>query len=134
FSPKNVLVYRNDLIILDHEVAHFGDPAFDIGFSMTHLLSKAHHLPEHRASFQRAALQFWTVYWQETCAEAWAPEFETRALRSLLACLLARAAGRSRLEYMNDSERQRQMDVVTALMGDPPTGMPDLISRFVSNL
>src|SRR6185503_2499871 len=44
FSPKNVLVREGRLILLDFEVIHFGDPAFDLGFSLTHLLSKAHHL------------------------------------------------------------------------------------------
>jgi aminoglycoside phosphotransferase (APT) family kinase protein len=39
YSPKNVLVREGRLVLLDHEVAHFGDPAFDVGFSTTHLLS-----------------------------------------------------------------------------------------------
>src|ERR1041384_40765 len=43
------------LILLDHEVIHFGDPAFDLGFSLTHLLSKAHHIPARRADFLQAA-------------------------------------------------------------------------------
>jgi len=44
FSPKNTLIYRDKLILLDYEVFHFGDPAFDVGFALTHFLSKAHHL------------------------------------------------------------------------------------------
>jgi len=35
FSPKNVLIYQDKLVLLDHEVIHFGDPAFDVGFSLT---------------------------------------------------------------------------------------------------
>ena len=42
--------------LLDHEVAHFGDPAFDLGFSLTHLLSKALHLEAYRPLFLAAAL------------------------------------------------------------------------------
>src|SRR5262249_30208506 len=45
YSPKNVLVHAGRLVLLDHEVIHFGDPGFDLGFSLTHLLSKAHHIP-----------------------------------------------------------------------------------------
>jgi 5-methylthioribose kinase len=30
FSPKNTLIYRGKLILLDYEVVHFGDPGFDV--------------------------------------------------------------------------------------------------------
>jgi 5-methylthioribose kinase len=55
YSPKNVLIHNGRLFLVDHEVIHFGDPAFDVGFSLTHLLSKAHHLARHRALFVSAA-------------------------------------------------------------------------------
>ncbi len=41
FSPKNILVHRGGVVLLDFECAHAGDPAFDLGFFMTHLLLKA---------------------------------------------------------------------------------------------
>jgi 5-methylthioribose kinase len=41
FSPKNILVHEGGLILLDFECAHAGDPAFDLGFFLTHLLLKA---------------------------------------------------------------------------------------------
>src|SRR5205085_211857 len=62
FSPKNILVRSNKLVLLDHEVIHFGDPAFDLGFSLTHLLSKANHLSEHRDRFGKAAIRYWNAY------------------------------------------------------------------------
>ena len=40
FSPKNILVHKDGLILLDFECAHAGDPAFDLGFFLTHLLLK----------------------------------------------------------------------------------------------
>src|SRR5260221_1216257 len=55
YSPKNILIYEDRLILLDHEVAHISDPAFDLGFSLTHLLSKAHHLQSQRAALGQAA-------------------------------------------------------------------------------
>ena len=36
YSPKNALLQVGKLIILDFEVMHFGDPAFDLGFALTH--------------------------------------------------------------------------------------------------
>src|SRR5262249_52446091 len=48
YSPKNVLIRDGQLVLLDFEVIHWGDPAFDVGFGLTHLLSKAHHRPALR--------------------------------------------------------------------------------------
>ncbi|HTL28089.1 MAG TPA: phosphotransferase, partial [Tepidisphaeraceae bacterium] len=129
YSPKNILVHNNQLILLDHEVIHYGDPAFDVGFAMTHLLSKAHHLPAHRERFKTAAKQFWKVY------EASLPKFpvvssESAAIQHTLACLLARVAGRSPLEYLDGAERAQQREVVVAMMQNPPKTMTDLIDEF----
>jgi aminoglycoside phosphotransferase (APT) family kinase protein len=135
YSPKNILVYRQgQLILLDHEVIHFGDPAFDMGFSMTHLLSKAHHLSQLRLNFAQAALQYWQLYLEALGAVPWRNKFEARAVRHTLACLLARVAGRSPLEYLAAPIRQRQREVATALMLNPPTTMPNLIAQFVKRL
>jgi len=62
FSPKNILVRNKGLVLLDHEVIHWGDPAFDVGFSLTHFLSKAHHLRAHRKKFAEAAHLYWKSY------------------------------------------------------------------------
>lgn len=134
FSPKNVLVHSDRLVILDHEVAHFGDPAFDIGFSMTHLLSKAHHVLEHRNRFADAASRYWSVYSAQIGSQSWAVELDRRAVSSTLGCLIARVAGRSRLEYLTENERERQQAVVLRLMEHPPTTVPDLVYEFVRSL
>jgi hypothetical protein len=134
FSPKNILVRADKLVLLDHEVAHFGDPAFDIGFSAAHLLSKANHLDEHRVAFHDASIRYWTVYWSRLCTEAWARDLESRAVRNILACLLARVAGRSLLEYLSEAQRERQQRVVLELITKPPNGVPDLVTRFVRSL
>src|ERR1700691_5906743 len=60
FSPKNALIYQNKLILLDYEVVHVGDPAFDLGFALTHFLSKAHHMPAERYRLACAAGCFCT--------------------------------------------------------------------------
>ncbi|HET7092972.1 MAG TPA: aminoglycoside phosphotransferase family protein [Thermomicrobiales bacterium] len=131
YSPKNVLVHAGRLILLDHEVIHFGDPGFDLGFSLTHLLSKAHYLPAHRAAFAGAAVRYWTVY-RETAGDApWTAGLEERAVRHTLACLLARVRGRSPLEYLDDAARDRQAAAVVALMAAPPATVADLADRFI---
>jgi aminoglycoside phosphotransferase (APT) family kinase protein len=130
FSPKNVLVHQGRMVLLDHEVAHYGDPAFDIGFAMAHFLSKAHHLPEQREQFMAGAVEFWTHYRK---SELYA-SFESRCVRHSLACLLARVRGRSPLEYLNQDERDRQADAVLHIMRNPPSEIPTMIQTFEKEL
>ena len=40
FSPKNILIGNGRQVILDCEVAWYGDPAFDLGFLLNHFLLK----------------------------------------------------------------------------------------------
>ena len=141
YSPKNVLVHDDRLVLLDYEVAHFGDPAFDLGFSLAHFCSKAHHLPDRRSDFAEAA----RIYWRTYCAtvgnaggtagdNAWVDGLEPRAVRHTLGCLLARVAGRSPLEYMSADERARQRAAVVSLMETPPATVVQLISDFLARL
>ena len=126
YSPKNILAREGKIILLDHEVIHWGDPAFDLGFSLTHFLSKAHHLRAHRAQFAAAAQLYWQSYDNEAC--------QARAVRHTLGCLLARVDGRSPLEYLDADERQRQRGAVVRLMAAPPTKIEQLIEQFLSCL
>jgi aminoglycoside phosphotransferase (APT) family kinase protein len=117
YSPKNILVRDGRLVLLDHEVIHWGDPAFDVGFALTHLLSKGHHLFERQRDFQTAAIDFW-IHYEIACGQRWNKTFHDRAFRHTLACLLARAVGRSQLEYLNDAQRERQKSVVVRMIND----------------
>jgi aminoglycoside phosphotransferase (APT) family kinase protein len=109
YSPKNILVSGDGrLVLLDHEVIHWGDPAFDLGFALTHLLSKAHHLRERR--FVDAAQLFCEVYSATVGPVYWDANLQTMAARHMLACMLARVAGRSPLEYLDHAQRARQRD------------------------
>jgi 5-methylthioribose kinase len=134
YSPKNILVHEETLVLLDHEVIHFGDPAFDVGFGLTHLLSKAHHLPEHRHRLAEAACSYWNAYLTAAGPLPCLAGSEPRIVEHTLACLLARVAGRSPLEYLNDFERQRQRDVVLALLTAPPRSVPVLVEAFLERL
>lgn len=129
YSPKNVLIHSDKLVILDFEVTHFGDPAFDIGFSLTHFLSKAHYLPPRRAAFLAMAREYWRSY-----LAGIAPELREVvlpfALPHTLACLLARVAGRSPLEYLDASHRTRQTRIVLDLLSQNIAEIPQVIQSF----
>lgn len=115
FSPKNVLLHSGRLVLLDHEVIHFGDPAFDVGFSLTHFLAKALHLPLHRASFLDMARAYWGAYVAALASQLVGP-VHRMAVRHTLACMLARVAGRSPLEYLERDERSHLQQIALALM------------------
>ena len=134
FSPKNTIIYRDKLILLDYEVFHFGEPAFDLGFALAHFLSKAHHSPKNRALLASCAAIFMDVYRREIASLEWAELIEPRLVRHTLGCSLARVAGKSLLEYLTSEEMARQQDVLVRLIANPPTTVEELIVRFIENL
>jgi len=134
YSPKNILVFEERFVLLDHEVIHYGDPAFDLGFSLTHLLSKANHLENRRDQFLGAASLYWKTYWSEVALAGWAQGLEARSVRQTLGCLLARVAGRSPLEYLTRSDRKRQREAAIAMLRDLPKDMEGMIEGFRGEL
>ncbi len=191
YSPKNILIYNERLVLLDHEVIHWGDPAFDVGFALAHLLSKAHHLFPQRKVFRDAAKYFWRIYKNDNNVETedrkrmqseqsgrevsragpdhneqydnaqpgsdpvpnehqesrdeqmhhvqagseqWRQDLELFAVRHSLACLLARVAGKSPLEYLTEKEREVQRVIVTDMMDHCPDTIDTLIDSFVDRL
>ena len=62
WSPKNLLVYPDSVLALDFEVAHCGDPAFDVAFLLSHLVMKSVHLPQHQPQLRQAADAFLAGY------------------------------------------------------------------------
>jgi 5-methylthioribose kinase len=134
FSPKNVLVYNGRLVLLDHEVLHFGDPAFDIGFSLTHFLSKALHLSQKRQELTEAARLYWRIYFDEVHTMPWSVNLGFRSARHTLASLLARACGRSPLEYLTNKERLTQRRIVIEIINKDLTNVEEVITAFATKI
>ena len=134
YSPKNVLVREGRLVLLDHEVIHFGDGAFDLGFSLAHLLSKAHHLPARRSNLAAAVMVYWRTYHKEIGAVSWSADVEPRGVAHALGCLLARCRGRSPLEYLDAEERQTQCRAVTSIVQNPPRTIERLLEQFLKHV
>ena len=115
FSPKNLLVFSDGLMMVDFETGHFGDPAFDLGFFLSHLLLKAaYHAPRH-APFLDLAEAFRQSY-DRVLTRRVAPEelsnLWARGMQNLAGCALARRDGKSPVEYLSDVERREQVRAV----------------------
>lgn len=112
FSPKNLLVYpsngRTELMMVDFETGHFGDPAFDLGFFMTHLVLKAHNFAPHSQAMIALADDFWVAYF-EALGDVSAGDrrdLARRAMQHLGACVVARLDGKSPVDYLDEPRRR----------------------------
>ncbi len=108
FSPKNIMLAANParLVILDCEVAWFGDPAFDLAFFLNHLLLKALHRPALKEDYLSLGTAFLETY-RAGLDRHWSAQLEARTTRLLLMLLLARVDGKSPVEYLlNQTEKQ----------------------------
>ncbi|MFQ3645995.1 MAG: phosphotransferase [Anaerolinea sp.] len=121
FTPKNVLVLPDgQLVLLDYEIVHWGDPAFDVGLALAHLIAKAIKVETRRADYPSYARLFGQTYLDQV-ADTFG-DLEGRIVRHTLACVLARVRGRSPLEYFDEPQRAAiAARVVQQLKPLPPT-------------
>lgn len=125
FSPKNVLVGPSSTWIIDWEVAHYGDPSFDVAFLVTHLLCKALFRPASAEEYRDAASEFLHAYGDSIGTTT--PALDQRHLTAQTACLLlARMDGKSPVPYLDEPARERGRALARAALGDDGTTMADL--------
>jgi len=106
FSPKNILVHSGGLILLDFECAHAGDPAFDLGFFLSHLLLKTIRAAPCDAGLATQYAGLTSVFWRsyldrrdiDSAARA---ELVRRSSLHAATCSLARVDGKSPVEYLD---------------------------------
>lgn len=132
FSPKNVLISHAGITLVDFETGHYGDPAFDLGFFLSHLLLKT---VLHAARFDEyAALttSFWSSYLhglgelQDRGPFATA-EIQRRTRAHLAGCMLARIDGTSKVDYVDEESSDQVRTFCRALLLDPPVGWPETL-------
>ena len=103
FSPKNIMINQSDIVLLDHEVACFGDPAFDVAFFINHLMLKSLIFPDNKNA-EKMALQAWDKYFTHLSVIE-KDKIASDSARLWLMLMLARVDGKSPVEYL--SERQK---------------------------
>jgi D-3-phosphoglycerate dehydrogenase len=119
FSPKNILADGADIVLLDCEVAHWGDPRFDLAFCLTHLTLKSLRRAAPAAALVAAGLELVRGY-RET-----GPTIVDAALVQILGCLLlARLEGDSPVDYLADLDVAATKGVAVHLLRDPAASSP----------
>ena len=111
YSPKNLLVRDGNIFLIDFEVIHWGDPAFDAAFMLNHLLLKTLYQPRFAAVYLDAVREFWRALMGEARDTA-SRGFEALTIRHLGAQMLARIDGKSPVEYIREEETKERVRAV----------------------
>lgn len=129
FSPKNLLISSAGMMVIDWEVAHWGDPSFDAAFLTNHLLLKAFHRPDDWRQYRQAACTFWQALLSQELPN-W---MQSAAMRHLGCLLLARIDGKSPVEYLQtEVVRQRVRAAAGDLIRNPVTHAAEAFERSFS--
>jgi len=132
FSPKNILVGQaGEMSLVDFETAHWGDPAFDLGFFMTHLVLKTFRamrlgLPA-REEYPSMIAEFLAAYRRGFPSLDDPMHFERRTLRHLAGCMLARVDGKSPVDYLSESDQDAVRLLTIEAFKDEYAGLADFI-------
>ena len=116
FSPKNILATADHSpIILDFEVAHTGNPVFDLAFVSAHLLCKTIRTQSaaEKAVITSTALKFLNSYRQTSRVSI------AKSLPQHVALIaLARVEGVSPVNYLDDRAQQKLVAITNAALLD----------------
>ncbi len=126
-SPKNVMVGADGLWVIDFEVAHRGDPVFDLAFMLCHLQLKALHRPELAERYDDCADRFIAAY-----EAGGGPGLHGgwEHVSSHVGCLLlARVDGKSPAEYLGPAEREQVRALGASLLSLPAAELAQLSAR-----
>jgi 5-methylthioribose kinase len=137
FSPKNLLISPGQICLIDFEVGHFGDPAFDLGFFLTHLALKAIHAGQRRDDYLAVIDDFWKAYQGALIAVVTREELADLSRRSALhwaACMLARVDGKSPVDYLAPDHKQFVRSFVVDFLRRLSQSISDLLMELTRRL
>lgn len=131
FSPKNILVHAGGLTLVDFETAHAGDPAYDLGFVLSHLLLKAIRAAPVDRPFVELTRAFWDAYLAQTgTGSGSAAGLIGRSMAHTAACTLARVDGTSPVDYLDPRGQQTARRFARASLLNPPANWDDLLETL----
>jgi aminoglycoside phosphotransferase (APT) family kinase protein len=136
YSPKNMLVGNDRMVLLDCEVAWYGEPAFDVAFLVNHLLLKSLFHAPARTVLQQSVEAFLAKYHEERpLNSATKADLDSRTARLLLMMLLARMDGKSPVEYLTDEgKRDFVRNFVRSGLQSSRFDLHEVIAKWFSSL
>ena len=134
YSPKNILVRGDNIFLIDFEVVHWGDPAFDSAFLLNHLMLKSFHRPQDAGLYLQAARACWQAL-KTDVGEPSVGWFESMTVRHLGGLMLARIDGKSPAEYIREeATRSRVRRTAKSLLSEPPGSFEEALEIVGQNL
>jgi 5-methylthioribose kinase len=138
FSPKNLLIFEGGMMMVDFETGHYGDPAFDLGFFLSHLVLKAcYHLPR-QAPYLELSESFREAYDRVVAPRVGAGEHAdlwARGIQNFAGCAWARVDGKSPVDYLHDpSRRELVRGVCRQIFVDSPQRWPQVVALCTERL
>lgn len=125
-AGENGGIRTNPILLLDFEVVHWGDPAFDLAFCLNHLLIKSivnSHIQE--AYFQSVTALM--AGYNETLPEVDWAELQAETRLQLGCLMLARIDGKSPVEYITDEPTKESVRRVSFfILHERPATMDDI--------
>ena len=119
-QPKNILVKGDKFYILDWEVAHYGDPAYDLGCLMAHyLLSGIINFPL-RSHYYTAIELFFREYERKCNFKKIFPKVLLNAFQHFAPILFGRVVGTYKILFINKKTRLCTLKIVGRLLRESP--------------
>jgi 5-methylthioribose kinase len=133
YSPKNLLISPGGrMVVIDHEVAVFSDPAFDLAFLLNHLFLKGVRSPGAVPDLINLVEVSTSAYRKELESAAFADPLE-RVNRLLPMLMLARIDGKSPVEYLNEPQRESARQFARNQIITAPSSAEEFADRFISH-
>jgi 5-methylthioribose kinase len=121
FAMKNMLVGRDRNWVLDFEVAHYGNPIFDLGFFLSFVVLSAVRWPALERELRSLAGGFNEAY-LDTVGERFAgADVDVTAHTGCL--VLARTDGKSPARFLDAASRAAARSVGLSLLRSPERGL-----------
>lgn len=129
FSPKNIMVSPERFVLLDCEVAWYGDPIFDVAFILNHFILKALYAQKKAEEFIRlaeAVLKSYKIHSGGIVNQG----FNEKLVRLLLLLMLARVDGKSPVEYLNPKQQWKVRHFVHEELANGTSNFKALINKW----